>query len=131
MRKRKTFKILVAMFLVLGVFNGSALAEACFCGSACFHARQPEGKIKGYLLFHMRCPCDLCKSCGLEKNQTLKAAGSVSRMLNVTSFNTAFILSDFLDDPSKHQILNNFDLYYACGTIPALPVYLQTLSILC
>ena len=131
MRKQKTFKIVIAFFLVLGIFTGTTLADACFCGSACLHALQPKAKIKGYFLFHMRCPSSLCKSCDLEKGQVLKAAGSASHMLHVINFDTAFILSPFSDDPSNHQILKNIDSSYACGTVPTSPIYLQTLSILC
>ena len=131
MEYRKTFKILVALFLVLGVFANSALAEACFCGEACLHGLQPDGKIKVYLPFHMRCSGIPCESCELEKGQTLKAANSINQSLNVKLLDNAFILPTLLDYPPTYHILKNFDSFYARGAIPSSPIYLQNLSILC
>ena len=131
MEYRKTFKILVALFLVLGVFANSALAEACFCGQACLHGLQSKAKIKVNFLFHMRCSGTLCKSCDLEKGQTLKAANSATRTLNVKTLDTAFILSTLLDYPSTNHIFKDFDSFYACATVPSSPIYLQKLSLLC
>ena len=131
MRHRKTFNILVALFLVLGVFANSALAEACFCGQACLHGLQPKAKIKVTFLFHMRCSGIPCKSCDLEKGQTLKAANSAARTLNLKILDTAFILPTLLDYPSSYHILKDFDSFYACRTVPSSPIYLQNLSILC
>ena len=130
MKYRKIFKISVALFLVLGVFANSALAEACFCGQACFHGLQPKAKIKVNFLFHMRCSGTLCKSCDLEKGQELKAANSATRTLNVKILDTA-ILSTLFDYPSTYHILKDFDTFCARRAIPSSPIYLQNLSILC
>jgi hypothetical protein len=128
---RKTFNIVVALFLALGVFANSALAEACLCGQACLHSLQPKAKTKINFLFHMRCSGTLCKSCDLEKDQTLKAANSATQTLNVKILDTAFILSTLLDYPSIYHILKDFDSFYACGTVPSSPIYLQKLSLRC
>ena len=128
---RKTFNISVTLFLVLTVFANSALAEVCFCGQACLHGLQPKAKIKINFLLHMRCSGIPCKSCDLEKGQTLKAANSAARTLNVKILDTAFILPTLLDYPATYHILRGFDLFYACRAIPSSPIYLQNLSILC
>ncbi len=128
---RKTFKIFVALFLALGVFANSVLAGACFCGQACLHGLQPKAKTKVNILFHLRCSGALCKSCDLEKGQTLKAAGSASRTLNVKILDTTAILSTDLDYSSTYHRLRDFGSFYACGTVPFSPIYLQTLSLIC
>ena len=131
MERQKAFNILVALFLTLGVFNGSVLAEVCFCGSACAHSLQPTGKIKRAIPFHMRCPCSFCESCGLEKGQTLKASSAAPHVLQAKIHISALTQSDFFDDPSIHPILKNFEFFCTCGTVPSLPIYLKQLSLLC
>ncbi|MFC1516704.1 hypothetical protein ACFL7E_08110 [Thermodesulfobacteriota bacterium] len=131
MRYRKTLNILVALFLALGVFANSAMAEACFCGQTCLHSLQPKAKLKVNFLFHMRCSGTLCKSCDLEKGQTLKAANSASQTLNVKMLDTAFTLSTALDYSSTSHILKDFGSFYTRGTFPFSPIYLQKLSLLC
>ena len=128
---RKTFNILVALFLALGVFANSALAEACFCGQACLHGLQPKAKTKINFLFHMRCSGTLCKSCDLENGRTLKAANSATQTVNVRILDTAFILSTLLVYPSTYHILEDFDSFYACGTVPSSLIYLQKSPLLC
>ena len=128
---RKTFNILVALFLILAVFANSSMAGACFCGQACLHGLQPKAKIKVIFLFHMLCPGYLCKSCELEKVQTLKAANSATQKLNVKILDTAFILSTLHDSPSTYHILKDFDSFCTYRAIPSSPIYLQNLSILC
>lgn len=128
---RKTFNILVALFLLLAVFTNSAMAGACFCGQACLHSLQPKAKTKVNILFHMLCIGYLCKSCELEKVQTLKAASSSTHKLNVKILDTAFIPSTLHDFPSTYHILKNFDSFYTYRAIPSSPIYLQNLSILC
>lgn len=122
---------MITLFLALGVFANSALAEACFCGQTCMHGLQPKAKINVKFLYHVRCPGTLCKSCGLEKGQTLKAVSAAARTLNVKIFDTAFIPSSLPDGPSTIHILEDFDYFYACGTVPSLPIYLQKRSLLC
>jgi len=128
---RKTFNILVAVFLFLAVFTNSAMAWACFCGQSCLHDLQPKAKTKVNILFHMLCPGYLCKSCELEKSQTIKAANSAIHKLNVKFHVAAFILSTFDDFPSTNHIFKVFDSFCTCGVIPSSPIYLQNLSILC
>ena len=128
---RKTFNILIALFLVLGVFANSVLAETCFCGQACLHGLKPKAKINLNFLFHMRCPGTMCKSCDLEKGQTLKAPTSATKAPNAKILDTTFILSNLLDYPFPNNILKDFGSFYTCGTVPFSPIYLQKLSLLC
>jgi hypothetical protein len=128
---QKTFKILFALLLAFGVFTNSALAEACFCGQACLHGLQPKAMTKINFLFHMRCSGTVCKSCDLEKGQTIKAANSAKQAPNVKILDTAFILSTLLAYPSANDILKEFDSFYACGTVPSSLIYLQNIPLLC
>ena len=128
---RKTLHIFVALILVLGVFANSAWAEACFCGEACLHGLQPKAKIKVNFLFHMRCSGTRCKSCDLEKGQTFKAANSANPTLVVKFFDTPFPPSTLLDYPATHHIPKDFGSFYASGTFPSPPIYLQKHSLLC
>jgi len=128
---RKTLNTLISLLLVLGVFANSALAEACFCGEACLHGLQSNAKTKVNFPVHMRCSGIPCKSCDLEKGQTLKAAKSINQTFNVKLLDNAFILPTLLDCPPTYHIFKNFDSFYTRGAIPSAPVYLQNLSILC
>ena len=112
MEYQKVFKTLIALFLILSVFANIALAEFCFCGKACLHGPRSKTKIKVNSLFHLRCPGTLCKSCNLEKGQTLRAANSATQTLNVKILDTAFILSPLLVYPSTYHILKDFDSFY-------------------
>jgi hypothetical protein len=128
---RKTPDILVILFLALSVFANSALAETCFCGEACLHGFQPNAKGSANFLFHMRCTGIPCKSCQLEKGQTLKAANSRHQPLNVRVLDNIFILSAFRDYAPSYHILKTAHSFHNPGAISSPPVYLQNLSILC
>jgi len=128
---RKAPNTLIVLLLILGVFTNSALSEACFCGEACLHWLQPNAKIEVNFPFHMRCSEIPCKSCELEKGQTLKAVNSVNQTLNVKILDNAFILSTLLDYHPTYHALENFESFYTRRAIPSSPIYLQNLSILC
>lgn len=128
---RKTFNILVALFLLLAVFANSAMAGACFCGQACLHGLQPKAKTKGNILFHMLCTGYLCKSCEFEKSQTLKATNSAIHKLIVKIYDTAFTLSTFHDFHSTYHTPKDFESFCPCRLTPSSPIYLQNLSIRC
>lgn len=131
MKYRKTPNILVILFLVVGVFANSALADMCFCGEACLHGLQRNAEIKANFLFHMRCSGIPCKSCQLEKGQTLKAANSRHQPPYAKILDNAPVLSAFLGSPPAFLILKNPRSPANRGAIASLPVYLQNLSILC
>jgi hypothetical protein len=131
MKYRKAPNILVILFLVLGVFANSALADVCFCGEACVHGLQRDAGIKANFLFHMRCSGIPCKSCQLEKGQTLKAANSRHQPLYAKILDNALIPSAFLGSSPAFLILENLRSSSDLGAIASSPVYLQNLSILC
>ena len=124
---RKTFIVWV---LLLGVFLNSALAQVCFCGEACPHSFRTNAETKVSLLFHMPCSCVSCKSCMLEKSQTLKEVNSLKKTLRVKLSSNVFILNTPLGFSPAYQILNNLDSFYTFGTTQPSPIYLLNLSIL-
>ena len=131
MKYRKTFNILVALFLLLAVFANSSMAGACFCGQACVHVLQPKAKAKAKILFHMLCPGSLCKSCDLENGQTLKAANASIHKLDMKIHHNTFILSNIHNYSPAYQIVKEFESICTCRLISSSPIYLQNLSILC
>ena len=128
---RKKFKILVAVFLSLGFFSNSALAEVCFCGKYCLHGLQPEANPKANSLFHVRCLDNLCKSCDLEEAQTPKATKFKTQAFNLKILDTPFIPFALFNYSSAYHILINFDSFYIFGAISSSPIYLQKHSLLC
>ncbi len=130
-RRRKAFSILIACFLALSVFSGSALAGICLCGSACSHALQATAKAKGCLLFHMRCPGNNCESCGLENGRSLKVPSTSSQIFYAKVPFNIFVPSDFFDDTSDNPIFKSVESVYICIAVPSTPIYLLQLSILC
>jgi hypothetical protein len=131
-QRRKAFNILIACFLALSVFSGSALAGACLCGSACPHALQTTGITKGsFFLLHMRCVWRLCESCGLENGQSLKAPGTSLQIFYAKIPVNTFVPSDIFDDTSDNPIFKSVESVYSCIAVPSTPIYLQQLSILC
>jgi len=129
MGHRKTFNILVALFLVLGVFANSALAEVCFCGQACLHGFQPKSKIN--ITFHMRCPGTLCKSCDLEESLTLRAINPVKHSFELNSLDAVFIPPIANDYSLTNDIPKLVQFNQIFITVPSLPLYLQNLTFLC
>lgn len=126
---RKAPNTLIVLLLILGIFTNSALSEACFCGEACLHYLQPDAKTNSPI--HMRCSNIPCKSCGLERGQTLKAANSANQTFYAEILDNESVLSTLLDfSPTYHAIVN-FESFYSLRAIPSLPIYLQNLSILC
>ena len=132
MRSRKTFNILVALLLVLGIFVTSAFSEACFCGRVCLHGLQSKKNLKVNSLFHMRCTGGICKGCDLEEGQNPKIANrAVLKTPNINIFDNNFRQLTFTDYLSPYQILEPLDSVYVCQIAPSSPIYLQKLSLLC
>lgn len=124
-------KTLITLFLILGIFINGLMTEFCFCGQACLRGLQPTAKIKVNSLFHSRCPGTLCKSCNLEKGQTLKAVNSTTQTFNVKTFDTRFILPTLPEYPSTNDIFKDFHSFCAYLTVPHSPIYLLKLSLRC
>lgn len=131
MKRRNALKIRIALFLTLSFFSGSASAGICLCGSACPHALQSVEKTNKYFSLHMRCPYNLCESCGLEKGQTFRAKSTVFHKLHTKIQITALIPCELVDDPSKIAVVKIYTSVNVYKTLPTLPIYLQQLSLLC
>ena len=67
----------------------------------------------------------------MEKGQTLKAANTFTPTGSVKIFDTTHIIFVLVDYPATIHILKNFEVFYACRTLPSSPIYLQNLSLLC
>ena len=129
LEKLRIFKTSLFILIILGVFANSALAEACFCGEACFHSFQDKTSTRSP--FHHSCSGTHCDSCDLEKGQKLKAATPATQASYVKILDASFILSVLIDYPPTYPIFKGFDSFYVCETAPSSPIYLQNLSILC
>jgi len=110
----RTFRVLIVLFLTLGIFTNSVMAETCFCGEACSHVFQKNVKKKMSFPFHNHCVGAHCKSCNFEDGQTLKAANSSPPTGNLETLDTSFIFFTGTDYHSNNHIFNGFFL----GFIP-------------
>lgn len=125
----RIFRMLLILFLTLGIFTNSLIAHACFCGEDCLHGFQDKTRVS--FPFHNRCSGTHCKSCNFEDGQSLKAANYSSRAGNFNIFDTlfiGFILKDYYSN--NHIIKSFFSQIYAAVKVHSLPIYLQNCSLL-
>ncbi len=127
----RVFRMLLVLFLALGIFANGVMAEACFCGEACLHGLQDKAKTRVSSPFHNRCSGSHCNSCNLEDGQTLKAANSSTSTGNLIILDTSFIILILTDYHSNKQFIKGFcSRIYACVKVQSSPTYLQNLSLL-
>ena len=131
LRNVKIFRLFFVHFLIIGLFANSLVPQACFCEEACLHGLQGKTKARLNFLFHTRCSGTQCKSCNLEEVQTLKASNAAHSAEKLKTFNTPFILSEFLD----YQFNINFiKIFFSRSNkyvkVQSPPTYLQNLSLL-
>ena len=131
MEYRKFFHVLVGFILALGVFANSALADVCFCGQSCSHGLRPEARMKAHIHFHMRCPDNQCKSCAMEKGQTVLASKSASRRPNVHMARAVAALSTPVNLPFTFYVFGTIGSSHQNETAMSSPAYLQNSSLLC
>jgi len=128
----KTFKVLPVLFLLLGIFANSVMAETCFCGEACSHDFQNNAKKKVNFPFHNHCAGTHCKSCNFEDGQTLKAGKSFSPTGNLKLLDTTLFIFTLTAYLLNNHIIKGFTArIYALAKVQSSPTYLQNLSILC
>ncbi len=130
--KLRTFKTLLILFIILGIFANGAMAESCFCGEACLHSLQDKTKTSKGSPFHHRCSGTHCKSCNLEDGQTLQAANSSTPTGNLNILDTsAIIIFYFTDHYSDNQIIMSFcSQNDAFLNFQSAPTYILNLSLL-
>ena len=127
----RTFRVLIVLFLTLGIFASSVMAETCFCGEACSHVFQKNVKKKVSFPFHNHCVGTHCKSCNFEDGQTLKAANSSPPTGNLKTLDTSFIIFIGTDYHANNHIFNGFcPRIYTGIKVQSSPAYLQNLSLL-
>jgi hypothetical protein len=132
MGNRRVFSTLLGLFLILSVFANGLMAEACFCRNACLHGLQDKKETSVSCIFHVRCSGTQCKSCSLEKGQTLKTVNCSSPSSNEKILNTTFTIFVLADSFSTNYTVNCFSSRIcACATAPFPLPYLQNLSFLC
>ena len=128
----RTFRVLPVLFLLLGIFANSVMAETCFCGEACSHAFQKNVKKKVSFPFHNHCVGTHCKSCNSEDGQTLKARNSSSPTGNLKLHDTTLFVFTLTAYPSNNHIIKSFTArIYAFAKVQSSPHYLQNCSLLC
>ena len=131
MRNLRTFRVLLVMFLLLGIFANSVMAESCFCGEACSHDLKDNVEKKANFPFHNHCVGSHCKSCNFEDGQTLKARNSSSQDGNLKLFDTTLLIFNLsayhLDN---HIICSSTPYIYAFEKVLSLPLFLNNCSLL-
>ena len=127
MGNRRFFSTLLCLFLILGVFVNAVMAEVCLCGNVCLHALQDKTESNVSSTFHLRCSGTHCKSCSLEKGQTVKAVNCSSPSSNVIILDTTFIIFVLADFPSTKYTVKGFcSRICACATAPFPLPYQKT-----
>jgi len=130
-RQKRSYKIFIALFLVLGIGANGVMAEACFCGRACLHGLQGKSEKPVSLLFHNRCNGTSCKGCNIEKGQTLKTVSLANPTGNAKILHAPYVLLALVDHPSSTHVFESFDSFFTCVTIPSSPFYQKNSPLLC
>ena len=131
MRQRRSYKIFIALFLVLGIAANGLLADACFCGQACLHTLQSKSEKQVNPLFHNRCNGTNCKGCNIEKGQTLKTVSITNPTGNAKILHASNVILALVDYLSTTHVFEGFDSFFTCVTIPSSPFYHKNSPLLC
>ena len=131
-RNLRTFRVLLVMFLLLGIFANSVMAEICFCGEACSHDFKDYVEKKANFPFHNHCVGSHCKSCNFEDGQTLKARNSSSPDGNLKLLDTTLLIFTLTAYHLDNHIIWGFTSdIYAFEKVQSLPLFLNNCSLLC
>ena len=132
MRNRRVFRMLLNLFLLLGILTNGVMSEACLCKEPCLVGLQGEIDAKENLPFHKRCTGNHCKRCALEDGLTFKAAVSSTLIGKIKSCVSVPILAIFNGYHSYNHIIERFGhSLHTYRTFLSSPIYLQNLSLLC
>ena len=130
MRPKRSYKIFIALFLVLGIGVNGVMAEVCFCGQACLHGLQNKSTKQVTPLFHNRCNGTNCKGCNVEKGQTLKTVTLDNRTVNAKFFHASYILLALVDYPFTAPVFISFESFFTRVTTSSF-IYQKNLPLLC
>ena len=122
---------MIVLFLLMGICTNSVMSEACLCGQARRHSQQSKLEAGVNSSFHMRCCGTNCKSCNMEKGQSLKAANTFKPTGNLKVLDTTQTTSVFVDYPATSHIIKDFGVLYTRRAILSAQIYLKNLSLLC
>lgn len=126
MSDRRKFRILLTLFLIIGIATSGIMAEACLCGDACLHGLQPKGEKRVSDTFHKRCSETGCKSCSLENGWTYKATNFSSSKVSLKFFSATSIISTSMMEHSVNCALNTIGApIYSAQRHPFSPSYLK------
>jgi hypothetical protein len=129
--KLRIFKTLLVIFIILGIFANSVMAQACFCGEACSHSLQGKTTTSTGSPFHHRCSGTHCKSCNLEDGQTLQAKNSPTPASNLNILDTSLLILFLTDHYSnKHTIISFYPQNDTFLRLQSSTIYILNLSLL-
>ena len=129
--KLRIFKTLLVIFIILGIFANSVMAQACFCGEACSHSLQGKTTTSTGSPFHHRCSGTHCKSCNLEDGQTLQAKNSPAPASNLNILDTSLLILFLTDHYSnKHTIISFYPQNDTFLRLQSSTIYILNLSLL-
>ncbi len=132
MGNRRACRMLLSLFLLLGIVTNGVMTEACLCKEPCLGGLQGEIDAKENLPFHKRCTGNHCKRCTLEDGLTFKAAASSTPISRVKNCVSLPILAIFSGYHSYNHIIERFGhSLHTYRTFLSSPTYLQNLSFLC
>ena len=125
----KVIKKLMGLLLAVGIFANGMVAGACLCGKTCLHGWQEKSTANACFLFHPRCFGVACKSCNVEKGQTLSVVNVP--VFKTKTFDTISSLSMLVVFPSSIHIPKNFASFYALGILSSFQTHRQTPPLRC
>ena len=128
--KRGIVRMWLALFLILAIHMNGMMAEACFCGQSCSHGLQERSEARVTCIFHKRCSGNQCKSCNVERGQSLKTANTSSPTGSLKFSDTTWSLSALIEPPSTNRFFEDFDPSHAFAVSPSPPICLQNRSLL-
>jgi hypothetical protein len=131
-RSLKISKVLLILFLLLGIFANSVMTEICFCGEACSHDSRDNEEKKANFPFHNHCVGSHCKRCNLEDGQTLKGRILSSPDVSYKLFDTNLLIFTLPTYYLDNHIIWGFTTdIYAFEKVQSLPLFLNNCSLLC
>lgn len=132
MKTSNKFRLLILLFLTLGIASNTVIPEICFCEEACSHIFPNRINAKKGLAFHSHCAGSTCKSCNFEDGQMLRAKTASFRAPETTFFYASIFLTTLSVSLLNPSPGDRFTCWvYAGDRIQSTPIYIQNQSFLC